>query len=297
MPVVYAQERTSDWFSRLNGGGRLNFEQVTHGTLTLAPFVAPVAIANQVITCDPIQFGLYGGGGRGRAVVDLRRAEPVVEFNGLLRNVDANELLSQNTDLENRLHGRLGGTLEVRFAGRERPQILRSARGQGQLSLVEGRLSEVNLSRELGTVAQLSGLRFQKGETPIEDLTANFEIADGWLRTEELTLNTPDLTLVASGGLSLDDQMDLEGTAVFSPEASQRLAGRGVIGALAGNFLTDEQGRVVIPFVVGGSFRELQFRPDLGRLGKMKLRKQGDQPGGPLRDLLDRVIKRKPPRR
>lgn len=296
LPVVHAQEKKNDWFARLSGRGRLHFDQVKHGTMILAPFASPVAIANQVLTCDPMEFGLYGGGGRGRLVVDLRAAEPVVKFDGLLRNVDADKLLSANSDSKGRLHGRLGGTIEVRFVGNERERIFDSAKGQGQLSLVNGRLAQLNLNRELGMVGKLTGLRLNQRDTPIEDMTTKFDIADGWVRTDDLRLSTPDLTMTAVGGFSLQAELAFESTATFSPEASQRMAGRSPLGALAGNFFTDDQGRVVIPLQIRGTFSDPKFTPDLGRLARMKLGKGRSKPGGTVGDILDRLLKRKPRR-
>lgn len=302
LPVVHAQEKTDNptgerasWFARLTGRGRLQFDQVQHGTLTLAPFTAPVAVANQVITCEPIDFGLYDGGGRGRLVVDLRGAEPLTEFNGLLRNVDVNQLLSANSESKNRLYGRLGGTVQVRFVGSERPEILQSARGQGQMSLVNGRLAQVNLSREVVAAGQLVGLSYDRRDTPIEDMVTKFEIADGWVRTNDLTLRTPDLTMTAVGGFSLADELAFQSTATFTPEASQQMTGRAPLGAITGAFFTDGQGRVVIPFLVRGTFAQPKIDLDGARLTEMKLRGGRASPGGTLNDILDRLRKRKPP--
>jgi len=287
LPVVHAQEKTSDWFARLSGRGQLEFDQVKHGTLTLGPVAAPVAIANQVVTCDPIQFGLYEGGGRGRLVVNLGGAEPAAEFNGLLRNVDANKLLSENSESKNRLHGRLGGTVTLRFQGSERPQIVRTAKGQGEVTLVNGRLAQLNLSKELAAAGQLAGLSLDQRDTLIEDMASQFTLADGWVRTDNLTLRSPELTMVAAGGFSLKDELNFEGTAVFSPEASQRISSRSPLGG----FLTDDQGRVVVPFLVRGTFAAPKILPDAKRLLQMKL---GGGSGG-LRDILERIRKPKEP--
>ena len=297
LPVVHAQERSDGWFARLTGRGHLEFDRVRQGTLTLAPFTAPVAVANQVVTCEPIDFGLYQGGGRGRLVVDLRGAEPVTEFNGLLRNVDVNELLSANSDSKNRFYGRLGGTVQVRFVGSERPRILQSARGQGQVSLMSGRLAQVNLSREVVAAGQLVGLSYDRRDTPIEDMVTKFEIADGWVRTNDLTLRTPDLTMTAVGGFSLEDELAFQSTATFTPEASQQMTSRSPLAGITGAFFTDGQGRVVVPFLVRGTFGQPKFELDGARLAEMKLRggRPGPGGGGTLGDILDRIRKRKPP--
>ncbi|MBI2956012.1 MAG: AsmA family protein [Acidobacteria bacterium] len=295
LPVVEAQEKSEDWFARLTARGRLAFDRVRHGTFALAPFAAPVAISKQVLTCDPIEFGLYDGGGRGRLVVDLRGAEPRTEFNGLLRNVDANKLLSENTDSKNRLYGRMGGTLRVAFAGRERRRMTGSARGEGQLTLVNGRLAHVNLRRELVLLGQIAGVSYQERDTPIEDMTTNFEISEGWVRTNDLALRTPDMTVDAVGGFSFNDELAFEATATFTPEASQRMTERSPLGRLTGNILTDDQGRVVIPFLVRGTFARPDFDLDMSRLLEMRLRRGRSRPAETLKEMLDRLRRPKKP--
>jgi len=296
LPLVHAQERQDTWFSRVRGNGRMEFGQVRHGTLTLAPFTAPVAIANQVVTCNPLEFGFYDGGGRGRLVIDLQGSEPVTEFEGLLRGVDANQLLSANSESKDRLHGRLGGTLTVRFAGSERQRITPSAAGKGQLTLVQGRLARVNLSREVVAVGQLAGLRLEGGDTPIEDMVTDLEIGGGWVRTGNLTLRTPDLTMTAVGGFSLQDELAFEATAVFTPEASRRLTSGNPLGALTGKVLNDEQGRTVIPFLIRGTSAQPKFSLDSKRLLDRQLRR-GRGAAESVLDILDRLRKKpEPPR-
>jgi uncharacterized protein involved in outer membrane biogenesis len=217
----------------------------------------------------------------------------VVEFNGLLRNVDANQLLSATSESKDRLHGRMGGTVAVRFQGSERPQIVRSAKGDGQISLVNGRLAQLNLSRELSAAGKLAGLSFDRRDTPIEDMTSKFVVADGWVRTDSLTVRTPDVAIEAVGGFSLEDELAFDGIATFSPEASQRVAG-GVGGALGGLtqilYVKDDQGRVLIPFQVRGTFGNMKVLPDPARALQMR---RGER-GSPT-NILDELLRRKPP--
>jgi uncharacterized protein involved in outer membrane biogenesis len=304
LPVVLAQSQTrggTDWFARLSGRGRVEFERVRNGTFTLVPFSSNVAIANQVITCNPIDFGLYEGGGRGRLVVDLRGAEPASDFSALLRNVDANELLSENSKSKNTLYGRMGGTVEARFLGSEWARVKESARGKGQLTLVNGRLAQINLGRELVLLGKLAGLRYEGRDTPIEDMTTNFEIANGWVRTNDLTMRTPDMTVTAVGGFSLDDELAFEGTAVFTEEASRRLLPSstgplgqlgGLLGTVVGVVFVDDQGRIVVPFLLRGTFSKPQPLPDHKRLPEMKTKGAPVRRDDPLGDILRRIPKR-----
>ncbi|MGH9814239.1 MAG: AsmA-like C-terminal region-containing protein, partial [Candidatus Acidiferrales bacterium] len=230
-----------------------------------------------------------------------RGPEPSSDFTALLRNVDANKLLSENSKSKNMLFGRMGGTVEARFTGSDWPRVKQSARGKGQLTLVNGRLAQINLSRELVLVGQLAGVRYESRDTPIENMNTNFEIANGWVRTNDLALRTPDMTMTAVGGFSLDDELAFEGTAVFTEEASQRMLASsggglgglgGLLGSVVGNVFVDDQGRAVIPFLLRGTFAQPKPTLDAARLAQMKLKGRPDRPGGSLGDILDRLRKR-----
>ena len=73
----------------------------------------------------------------------------------------------------------------------------------------------------------------------------------------------------AVGGISLNGELDLESTAAFTPEVSQRLTGPAA--GLFGLLFTDSYKRIVIPFVIKRSFLQPQFKLDGGRLVMMRL--------------------------
>jgi hypothetical protein len=65
-------------------------------------------------------------------------------------------------------------------------------------------------------------------------MMTDFTIGEGWVRTDNLTLRTADLTMTAVGGFNLQDELAFEATAVLTPEASRRLASRNPLGSLTG---------------------------------------------------------------
>ena len=257
------------WFSKMTGSGQLKFEKVQHGTLILEPFEATARIANSQLLCEPISFGLHGGTGSGRLQIDLSQSEPIVSFSGQLKQVDANRLLSANTESKDRLFGNLQVTLQLETTGAERNRIFETARGQGTLRLTEGNLALLNLGKEVATINSLVGLPFAEKDTTLEELSSTFQIADGWVRTKDLIIRTPELTMSAVGGISLKGELDFEATAAFTPEASQQLSGPAA--GLFGRIFTDPYKRIVIPFDIKSSFLQPQFKLDGGRLVMMRL--------------------------
>lgn len=262
-------DQGGNWFTRMTGSGQLKFNRVQHGTLILEPFEATVRIANSQLLCEPISFGLHGGTGSGRLQIDLSHSEPSVSFSVQLEQVNANQLLSANTGSKDRLFGNLQVSLQLETTGAERNRIFETARGQGTLRLTEGLLGLLNLGREVATINSLVGLPFTEKDTILEELSSTFQIADGWVRTKDLIIRTPELTLSAVGGISLDGELDFEATAAFTPEASQQLSGPAA--GLFGRIFTDSYKRIVIPFDIKSSFLQPQFKLDGGRLVMMRL--------------------------
>jgi len=257
------------WFTKMTGSGQLKFKKVQHGTLILEPFEATARIANSQLLCEPLNFGLHGGTGSGRLQIDLSQSEPSASFSVQLEQVDVNQLLSANTQSKDRLFGNLQVSLQLETTGAERNRIFETARGQGTLRLTEGLLGLLNLGREVATINSLVGLPFTEKDTTLEELSTTFQIADGWVRTKDLIIRTPELTMSAVGGISLNGELDFESTAAFTPEASQKLSGPAA--GLFGRIFTDSYKRIVIPFDITSSFLQPRFKLDGGRLVMMRL--------------------------
>ena len=257
------------WFTKMTGSGQLKFKKVQHGTLILEPFEATARIANSQLLCEPLNFGLHGGTGSGRLQIDLSQSEPSASFSVQLEQVDVNQLLSANTQSKDRLFGNLQVSLQLETTGAERNRIFETARGQGTLRLTEGLLGLLNLGREVATINSLVGLPFAEKDTTLEELSTTFQIADGWVRTKDLIIRTPELTMSAVGGISLNGELDFESTAAFTPEVSQRLTGPAA--GLFGRIFTDSYNRIVIPFDITSSFLQPRFKLDGGRLVMMRL--------------------------
>ena len=239
-------DQSASWFTKMTASGQLKFKKVQHGTLILEPFEATARFANSQLLCEPISFGLHGGTGTGRLQINLSQSEPSATFSGQLEQVDANQLLSANTEFQDRLFGNLQVSLQLETSGAERNRIFETAKGQGTLRLTQGRLGLLNLGREVATINSLVGLPFAEKDTTLEELSFTFQIADSWVRTKDLLIRTPELTMSAVGGIGLDGELDFEATAAFTPEASQQLSGPAA--GLFGRLFTDSYKRIVIPF-------------------------------------------------
>src|SRR3990172_1960227 len=116
-----------------------------------------------------------------------------------------------------------------------------------------GRIKGVDL---LATAAGLAGLGAVptgapsgpagKGETKFSDLSADFRVENGKIRTEALQILSEKMGLKGSAVIGFDRTIDFRGVPRLSREMSGRVRGG------AGKFLVGEDGRVEIPLVMTG---------------------------------------------
>ncbi len=259
-----------DWLKELKGQGKLRLKRLENGTMQLAPFSADLSMADGVMALRPFEFGIYQGKGRGSLTIDLRPSQPLIAFRGDLENADVNRLISDNSQSKDRIFGRLNASLRLNTAAFRRGGLLQNSRGDGSFDLKEGRLAGISLSRELSALSEFVGLKFDRQGTPIQKMSATLRIAEGRVSTDDLSIQTPDLTLDGKGGFAFEGALRLDGLVAFAPQSvTEQSRPRGLLGSLTGVLPRDRQGRPLLPFQLRGTFEEPAFRLDGARLTKM----------------------------
>jgi hypothetical protein len=146
----------------------------------------------------------------------------------------------------------------------------------------------------LSTAAGASGLRSvlppapdasgggRAAETSFSDLSCDFRIEGGKLRTDSLRILSDRMSLTGSATLGFDRTLEFRGTLALSKALSERVRGS------AGQFLTGPSGRVEIPLRMSGPVASPAVRVDTEALA----RGAGEKA---LRGLMERVPGRSPP--
>ena len=265
----------------LTGRGDLSLVELERGKLHLGPIHSEVTLEGGMIRFGPIEMVLHDGRATGSLVLKTARSPLSVDLQAELDNVDLNQLLSAHTSYHDKVYGRLSGSLRVQAHASEKG-FVRSSRGQAQVEVTEGRLTGISLNRELALLSEAIGLRIEREDTPIEQMSASVRIAEGWVTTRDLIVQTPDFLLTGTGGFSFEEVIQLDAMAALLPEAVLQTPKQGVLGLLTGALPVDEQSRVLLPFKVRGTFSEPRYQFDVARLARLKLK------GGLLRDLFKR---------
>lgn len=152
------------------------------------------------------------------------------------------------------------------------PEIVRTLTGKVSVALNDGRLTGIDLAQRLGAIGKFTGLSGAgNGATHISSLTGDFDLQNGVASTNNLTALTDAGTVAAIGNASLVDQvLNMKATAVLSKSSSQQVGGS-AIGGLMSTALTNQNGEIVVPILVGGTIASPKIAPDTQAIAQMRL--------------------------
>jgi AsmA protein len=235
---------------------------------------AGVALDHGIIRMNPVTADIYGGKETGSITIDMRSAQPLYQVNLKTEKVDANKLISSVSNLKQTLYGALASNLNASFgASTSADNIARSLNGNVNINLTNGRLMNVDLLHEVATVGKFLGSNFGavNNFTNIAQLTGDFVVKNGVAQTNNLKAVLDGATMSSAGTVNLADQsLNMRAIAVLSKALSQQVGGTQV-GGYMNTALANNQGELVVPVIVSGTFQHPQVVPDLQQLAQMKL--------------------------
>lgn len=266
----------SGLLNKITGGGTVAIGTVKYNDLLLNNVRTNVALDRGVIRLNPVTADLYGGKETGTITVDMRPAQPVYTVALKSDKVDANKLISSVSDLKQTLYGMLSSNVNASFSSTSADAIARSLNGQLALNLANGKLMNLDLLHELASVGKFLGSSAvpsaPRGFTNVAQLSGNFDVKNGVAQTNNLKAVIDGGTMAAAGLINLANQsLNLHVTAVLNKALSQQVGGT-QIGGFMNTALANDQGELVIPVIVTGTFQHPTVAPDVQQLAEMKLK-------------------------
>jgi len=260
--------------ANVSGSGTINVGSILYDDLVLNNVKSTVNLDHGVVRMSPTTAEVDGGQESGSIVVDTRPTPATVQIASTLQKVDANKLISSVSSLKQTLYGLLAANAHTSFAiAPNAEQIARSLNGSLTIDLSNGKLAHMDVLHELAQVGRFlsTGQTAAQPFTNVVKLTGNFEVTNGLASTDNLQAVIDGGSLAASGTANLvDNTLNMHLTAVLSKEMSQRVGGTG-IGGFMNTALANNQGELVLPVLVTGSFQHPSFAPDLQKMAQMKL--------------------------
>jgi hypothetical protein len=262
-----------------------------------------VGLAGQVATLDRLHVGAFGGTCDGSGRVDLHdRDRPRFAARSTIHGMTMRDLLAFAFPAAvGHFEGRLEGNLELAGAGADAEQVKRTVEGRGRIDVRDGVLKDVNLAESvLGGVTGIPGLVslvppdirgrypevFGTSDTRFEALGGNVRIGDQRLVTDDARLAARDYAVEGRGGVGFDGRVDFTAVLIASEKLTADVVGR----AKEARYVTNEQGRLAVPFRLVGKVPGVKPVPDPEWLARTLARAAA---GKGVDQLLDRVAPKK----
>ncbi len=237
---------------------------------------------------DSLSVRLYGGTATVSGRIRLAGDAPDFQVKAAAKEVSVGEILSRKTTLKDFFSGNASLSADVRGGAKDFEDFSRTAAGSGSFRVTDGKIKGVDL---LGAAADRTGLapvlqqgpqskRIGTGETSFSDLSADFRIEGGKIRTDSLRIVSDKMSLVGPAAIGFDRSVDFRGTLTLSKELSERTRGVG------GQYLTGRSGRVEVPLLISGNVTSPSVAVDREALARGAAEKaldrlKGRLPGAP----------------
>ena len=210
-----------DLLRALDVQGQLKIEKLKVNGLNLEDVRVRVRGANGTLTFDPIKTTLYGGNMRGNMAMTAK--DQRVEMVGKLQmdSVQSQPLLNDVTGF-GWVSGVSNFEIDIRSELQDTDSLFSSLTGSAALGLKDGAIHGLDLGE---TLARANAATDYLPDTSAEDiktvfsnLVANIRFENGWMRSDDLNLNTEEVALSAKGGMGLaSTELDLQLFATLSP--------------------------------------------------------------------------------
>jgi hypothetical protein len=241
----------------LTAQGRVRFKKCKVLTVASKGLEADFEYAGGILNVKKLDFGAYDGKVRSQLTVYLG-AKPRYTCSASVRGARLGVFLTENKYLENVVTGAFSADVTFSAEGTAYDDVKKSFGGKGSLELAGGRVAGLPLLVEL---AKWSRLELYE-PLQISKLWAMCDARDGVIRTSDLRLENPDMTVEAGGEVDLDKNLNFTVRTTFDKKAAERLAREGKALAL----VRDEDGRAHFNFVVTGEASKPAFQLEAGSM-------------------------------
>jgi AsmA protein len=176
-------------------------------------------------------------------------------------------------------------------------EVVRALNGTLNLGLNNIRMNGADVNHQLASIAGfLKPGQSDQGFTNISRLTGDIVVTNGVAQTNNLQALLDLGNVAVKGNANLVTQaLNLTANAVLSKSTSQSVGGTGV-GGFMNTALSNNQGELVIPILITGTFQNPHFAPDLQSVAQMKLKglvPSFDNPGGALSGVVGGLLGQK----
>jgi AsmA family protein len=226
---------------------RLRAVRINASKLPLDDMDAHLYLKNGVLRLEPLNFGVADGDIRSNIRMDASESTIRTRADITARGLTLSKLMP-GVALAQDAVGKVGGRIAVNGTGNSIADMLGTSNGEIGMGMGRGQIS--NLLVELAGLDIAEAVKFlvtDDRKIPIRCAFGDFAVKDGVMSTRALAFDTTDTIIVGEGDISLrEETLDLR----LRPRPKDR------------SLLSLRS-----PLIVGGTFKDPSFRPDLARVG------------------------------
>ena len=234
-----------------------------------------------IASVERLSLAVFGGTVTGKGRVEYAGPTPGFAVEATVRGMDVSQALAVRVpDTAARFHGRLDADWSGQARLGDEALVRKTLAGTGHVVVHDGTLVGVNVADSvLSGVSGMGGLVtlvpprirerypdiFGTGDTRFDELASTVRLGGERLQIETLDVSARDWAVHGKGVITFAQHADLAATLV----ASERLT-RDIVDAFAeARYLTDDVGRLAIPFRLAGVLPTLRPKPDEDFLGRV----------------------------
>ncbi len=199
----------SNVLGALNARGRFSASVLTYRALALRDFQAWVEVSGRSIRVSQATFRVGGGGGEGRAVINLAGTPAATSMDFRLTGASLATLAPHLPSALHRLRGSFSGSGHFETRGLSHDEITSNLRGRATVDLTNVSLAEFDPVEALARAGGLGTLEPGRGATSIRVAPASFRVGDRRVILESTSLELAGAKLKVAGSYNFDGAADL----------------------------------------------------------------------------------------
>lgn len=235
--------------NNLNAKFDLSIQEILIKKIKIGSSALATTLKNGILDIGLNELNLYDGAGRGTIRVDATKPTLKLSNSFTIENVRLQPLLTDAADFT-KLSGKGLVQIDTTTTGKSQADMVGALNGSGQILFEDGSISGINLA----AIARNATASFtESGEsqkTDFAELSGTFDIINGILTNNDLTMLNPFIRLSGAGTVELPPK-----TLNYRIEPKLVATAEGQGGS--------EKSGLAIPFNVSGSWDNLKFAPDL----------------------------------
>jgi len=252
--LVYAADQAGPAVAQ----GTLKADQLQFGDIDVTKLKSSIRLYPKQVYFDDLDLKCYGGTATGNLSLDFTGANLGYSADARMKGVNVAEFLNTFPQAKGMMTGTLDGAAKLSGVVVHSSDPLAGITGSGQGSIRNGRMPSLQLTGNLRSLTKIANVGPANGDpSSFSSLSTDFRIADSRLSNNKIALAGNGVDVDGAGSLTMagGGSLDYRGDASLAVNGNNPLLT--VLGSLAGAKFAN--GKMIFPFIVGGTFAKPKF--------------------------------------